>query len=451
MTGYASDLTVGVMHPALGPHPRRDHILTQIHAAALARQAPLVGAVAAGRRPVFRPPRCSSDAPPPPPKPTRGRKKAVAPKDGAAAAAAADGSLGEAAMLKLSKPDLQALAQAKGVPKSGTKAQIVARILGAEGGATAGATPAAAAAPTPAKKPRAPRKKAAVKEKGVQLKTASVATARASEDPARMRAVLEGQVAAVAAAAAVVAAMNRSARVLWGQQDALDAAIKVSAALSVKWSVLEGHQHAIAAPAGVAAAANHRQQAAALATGHQEAIHVTETAAQSAPVASAEAPAAAAAATDAAAAEPALPPPGSRRKLSPTEATRVLEEIARRKGAGDTSAGPSSAEVERARQVMAALRADLEEQERRTQQLTAVIARGAASAQLTARRVAPAAEAGEGQGEGEHSITVAAPSSPGSGKAAPSSSPAIEFVGAVVVAVGRVISLALTGGPKAGR
>ncbi|KAL4530278.1 hypothetical protein Ndes2437B_g03785 [Nannochloris sp. 'desiccata'] len=241
----------------------------------------------------------------------------------------AEQQLNETTLVKLAKGELQAMAVARGLAKSGTKAQIAARILELELGAGIGAASVEITPAVAAPKQRAPRKKTTILKKTstddeIELFQSITTTSKSIKPftpppPLRL---------------SESAALKRDA--------ALAAAVTVTAALNSKRRVLAMMEEAIAVA-------------------------------------------------------PSTPPVpvSERRRLSPDEAAKVLEEVVRRKGTGGVGLGTGRggdgdgsgtagvivagagkqaevfSEVDSMKTVMAGLKARLNAQEENTEQLRA--------------------------------------------------------------------------------
>jgi len=217
----------------------------------------------------------------------------------------AEQQLNETTLLKLAKGELQAMAIARGLAKSGTKAQIAARILNVEFGAGVGAAasvelpksiPSAVAAP----KQRAPRKKTSTLKKISTKSSSRTATSMEPITPPSPLRLSESAAlkrdAALAAAVTDTTAINSKRRVLATMEESIAVAVTAAAAQNLKWQQeaerkkqkIEEEEEKIASSFSAAAA----------------------------PVAVSE-----------------------RRRLSPDEAAKVLEEVVRRKGTGGVGLG----------------------------------------------------------------------------------------------------------------
>ena len=305
--------------------------------------------------------------------------------------------LNETSLLKLAKGDLQAMAAARGLAKSGTKAQIVARILEVETGETVAATDQLTAAPIAERKKRVVKKKATSasstnepknstttttinNEESASSTTTSTTPSKKIYEPAAPLRLNESATlkmnSALEAAATVVAALNSKRRVLEMMQETVAVAVAVTAAQNLKWKELEIEKESMKNEE-----TNARSSSAAATT------TATPSSSSPSPIAS----------------------PSERRRLSPDEAAKVLEEVVRRKGTGGVglgaggnnknsnnsgggngdgaSVGAAASEVDSMKTVMAGLKARLHAQEENTEQLRVALTQE----KTTSTSVAPAA------------------------------------------------------------
>ncbi|KAL4517966.1 hypothetical protein Ndes2526A_g02332 [Nannochloris sp. 'desiccata'] len=280
----------------------------------------------------------------------------------------AEQQLNETTLVKLAKGELQAMAVARGLAKSGTKAQIAARILELELGAGIGAASVEITPAVAAPKQRAPRKKTTILKKTstddeIELFQSITTTSKSIKPftpppPLRLSesAALKRD-AALAAAVTVTAALNSKRRVLAMMEEAIAVAVTTTAAQNVKWQQEEKEKG-------------------------QQAQKVEKKKMTSSSLSSSE---------------PSTPPVpvSERRRLSPDEAAKVLEEVVRRKGTGGVGLGTGRggdgdgsgtagvivagagkqaevfSEVDSMKTVMAGLKARLNAQEENTEQLRA--------------------------------------------------------------------------------
>jgi hypothetical protein len=230
-----------------------------------------------------------------------------------AAAAAEPEQLNDATLLKLAKGELQAMAAARGIAKSGTKAQIVARILEGELRAVAAETTAV----PPVAAVAAPKKRAAKKKPSTPKKTSTdteesaISTTMTTIDPYQRPSPLHLSEAAslkrdgaLAAPITDPAKLNSKRRVLAMIEESIAVAMTTTAAQNLKW----------------------QQQA-------QNIIKKEET---TPPSSASSANPTASPTTPTTAVTPAV---SERRRLSADEAAKVLEEVVRRKGTGGVGLG----------------------------------------------------------------------------------------------------------------
>jgi hypothetical protein len=159
--------------------------------------------------------------------------------------------MNEATLLKLAKPELQTLAVARGVAKSGTKAQIVSRIMEADLGVTVAADEAPSTAAAPKKRAVAKKKTTIAKKTTItdteELKNSTATTTATTtttitalyQRPASLQlspaAVLKRD-EALAAAVTVVTALNSKRRTLEMMEQVISVAVATTAAQNLKWA-----------------------------------------------------------------------------------------------------------------------------------------------------------------------------------------------------------------------
>jgi hypothetical protein len=239
--------------------------------------------------------------------------------------------LSETALLKLAKGELQAMAATHGVAKSGTKAQIVARILevensgevepAAEAGEETFATAVAEAVEAPKKKRVVVKKKTPIVAKEMEITTTetekeeSTPISTSTIQPFTPRSPLRLSEAAalkrdtaLAAAVTVTAALNSKRRVLAMMEEVISVAMTTSAAQNLKWQQEEQH-----------AEKDKKEE--------EEKIQKINAAEEEEKLATSSEP------------SPSPVTVSERRKLSPQEAAKVLEEVVRRKGTGGVGLG----------------------------------------------------------------------------------------------------------------